>query len=333
MFVDEVHNVRLKAGNGGSGCLSFRREKFIPKGGPNGGDGGNGGDVILVGDENINDLSVYRFTPHAKAENGKHGMGSEMHGKNGKHCFLKVPMGTVIIDSNTKNFVTEIVQHGQETIILKGGTGGKGNVNFKSSTNQAPRHTTPGTPGEEGIFDFILKTIADVGLIGFPNAGKSTLIGMLTDATPKVANYPFTTLHVQIGVMADKNSDGKVVIADIPGLIGGAHENRGLGLRFLKHIERCSSLLFLVDMAGIDGRSPADDYAILLEELKCHDMNLLDKKHIVVANKMDVESARENIKIFKQTHKIDVIEISCATGSGIDNLKNLLFQIRGAKIL
>ncbi|MDR2628916.1 MAG: GTPase ObgE [Puniceicoccales bacterium] len=333
MFVDEVHNVRLKAGNGGNGCLSFRREKFIPKGGPNGGDGGNGGDVILVGDENINDLSVYRFTPHAKAENGKHGMGSEMHGRNGKHYFLKVPMGTVIIDSNTKNFVTEMVQHGQEIIILKGGKGGKGNVNFKSSTNQAPRHTTPGTPGEEGIFDFILKTIADVGLIGFPNAGKSTLIGMLTDATPKVANYPFTTLHVQIGVMADKNSDGKIIIADIPGLIGGAHENRGLGLRFLKHIERCSSLLFLIDMAGTDGRSPTDDYIILLEELKCHDMNLLDKKYIVVANKMDVESARENIKIFRRTHKIDVVEISCVTGSGIDSLKNLLFQTRHAKIL
>ncbi|MDR2432931.1 MAG: GTPase ObgE [Puniceicoccales bacterium] len=333
MFVDEVHNVRLKAGNGGNGCLSFRREKFIPKGGPNGGDGGNGGDVILVGDENINDLSVYRFTPHAKAENGKHGMGSEMHGKNGKHCFLKVPIGTVIIDSNTKNFVTEVVQHGQETILLKGGMGGKGNVNFKSSTNQAPRHTTSGTPGEEGIFDFILKTIADVGLIGFPNAGKSTLIGVLTDATPKVANYPFTTLHVQIGVMADESSDGKIIIADIPGLIEGAHENRGLGIRFLKHIERCSSLLFLIDMAGTDDRSPVNDYTILLEELKCYAMDLLDKKYMVVANKMDVGSAQENVKIFKQIHKVDVVEISCATGSGIDNLKNLLFQSRGAKIL
>ncbi|MDR0742572.1 MAG: GTPase ObgE [Puniceicoccales bacterium] len=333
MFVDEVHNVRLKAGNGGNGCLSFRREKFIPKGGPNGGDGGNGGDIILVGDENINDLSVYRFTPHAKAENGKHGMGSEMHGRNGEHCFLKVPIGTVIIDSNTKNFVTEMIQHGQETIILKGGIGGKGNVNFKSSTNQAPRHTTPGTPGEEGIFDFILKTIADVGLVGFPNAGKSTLIGMLTDATPKAASYPFTTLHVQIGVMADKSSNVPLIIADIPGIIGGAHENRGLGLQFLKHIERCSSLVFLIDMAGTDDRSPADDYSILLEELKYHDMNMMDKKHIVVANKMDVESAQENIKIFKQTHKIDVIEISCVTGSGIDNLKNLLSQPKDAKIL
>ncbi|MDR2776745.1 MAG: GTPase ObgE [Puniceicoccales bacterium] len=333
MFVDEVHNVRLKAGNGGNGCLSFRREKFIPKGGPDGGDGGNGGDVILVGDENINDLSVYRFTPHAKAENGKHGMGSEMHGRNGKHCFLKVPIGTVIIDSNTKNFVTEVIQHGQEIIVLKGGMGGKGNVKFKSSTNQAPRHTTPGTPGEEGIFDFILKAIADVGLIGFPNAGKSTLIGILTDATPKVANYPFTTLHVQIGVMADKSSNGKVIIADIPGIIGGAHENRGLGLRFLKHIERCSSLLLLIDMAGTDNRSPADDYTILLEELKCHDGNLLDKKRIVVANKMDVESARENIKILKRTHKIDIIEVSCVTGSGIDNLQNLLFRTMCAKIL
>ncbi|MDR2779235.1 MAG: GTPase ObgE [Puniceicoccales bacterium] len=333
MFVDEVHNVRLKAGNGGNGCLSFRREKFIPKGGPNGGDGGNGGDVILVGDENTSDLVVYRFAPHAKAENGKHGMGSEMHGRNGKHCFLKVPMGTVIVDSNTKNFVTEIVKHGQETIVLKGGIGGKGNTNFKSSTNQAPRHITLGMPGEEGVFDFILKTIADIGLVGFPNAGKSTLIGILTDATPKVANYPFTTLHANVGVMTNKKSKDKIILADIPGLIEGAHENRGLGVRFLKHIERCSSLLFLIDMSGIDNRSPVEDYSILLEELRSYDANLLEKKRLVVANKMDMESARKNVKTFRQAHKTDVIEISCVTQSGISNLRNLLFQATCAKIL
>ncbi|MDR1432845.1 MAG: GTPase ObgE [Puniceicoccales bacterium] len=329
MFVDEVHNVRLSAGKGGNGCLSFRREKFIPKGGPNGGDGGNGGDVILVGDENTNDLSDYRFKPHAKAENGEHGMGSEMHGRNGKHCYLKIPVGTVILDAPTKNFVAEIVEHGQQIILLKGGSGGKGNVNFKSAINQAPRHTTPGKPGEDGVFDFTLKTIADVGLVGFPNAGKSTLTATLTNATPKVASYPFTTLHVNVGIMA---GDGcNVIVADIPGLIGGAHENRGLGMRFLKHIERCTALLFLIDMSGIDNRSPTEDYASLLNELEHYGRDLLAKDRLVVANKMDTGAAAENLKIFRGKHGVNVLEISCITGDGMAELKRHLLATVQAK--
>ncbi|MDR3144585.1 MAG: GTPase ObgE [Puniceicoccales bacterium] len=329
MFVDEVHSVRLRAGDGGDGCLSFRREKFIPKGGPNGGDGGDGGNVILVGDENVADLSAYRFKPHANAENGRPGMGSEMHGRNGEHCPLCVPIGTVILDSATKNFVAEITRHGQRLVLLNGGVGGKGNVNFKSSINRAPRRTTEGTAGESGIFDFVLKTMADVGLVGFPNAGKSTLIGMLTCAAPKVGNYPFTTLHANVGALIGASANERVIVADIPGIIDGAHENRGLGLRFLKHIERCTSLLFLIDMSGIDGRSPADDYGVLLHELECYDRTLLEKKRIVVANKMDAEQSAENLKIFEKKHRCGAIAISCATGHGIDGLRKLLLISHG----
>jgi GTP-binding protein len=274
--------------------LNSRRENFIPNAGLNGGERGNGGDVILVGDEKTNDLSVQRFTARAKIENGKHGMGSEKYGRNDKRCFLKVPIRTVILDSIMKNSVPEVIQYRQEISLVKDRRGAKGNVNFKSSTNQVPRHTAPGTPGEEGNFDFIRKTIADVGLVGFPNAGKSTPIGILTDATPKVANYPFTTLHANIGIITDGRSGGKIILADFPGLIEGAHENRGLGIRFLKHIERCSSLLFLIDMSGMDNRSLEYDYSVLLEELKCYDTNLLSKTRMVIANKMDSESAQEN---------------------------------------
>jgi GTP-binding protein len=326
MFVDEVHGVKLNAGNGGDGCLSFRREKFIPKGGPNGGDGGNGGAVILVGDENINDLSAYRFKPHARAENGEGGMGSDMHGRSGENCTLPIPIGTVVVDSETHNFVAEITSHGQEIVLLRGGIGGKGNVHFKSSTNQAPRRTTDGTPGESGTFDLVLKTIADIGLVGFPNAGKSTLMRLLTNATPKVANYPFTTLHVNIGTMSDGASGNKLILADIPGLISGAHENRGLGVRFLKHIERCSTLLFIVDMSGVDGRSPPHDYTALLNELSCYDNALMMKQKIVIANKMDVAESEENLRIFRRFHSIEPIAISCTSGSGVDALRRFLLR-------
>jgi GTP-binding protein len=326
MFIDEVHGIHLRAGKGGNGCMSFRREKFIPKGGPNGGDGGNGGNVILIGDENVNDLRTYRFKPHAKAENGEHGMGSEKHGSNGDHCLLRVPIGTVIVDAETKNVVLEITRHGEEIALLRGGIGGKGNVHFKTSTNQAPRRVTLGTSGEEGTFDFLLKTIADVGFVGFPNAGKSTLMGLLTNAAPKVADYPFTTLHANVGVMADEDARHRVIVADIPGLIGGAHENRGLGMRFLKHIERCSLLLFLIDMSGSDDRSPEEDYAQLLRELQCYDEALLLKRRIVVANKMDLPPATKNLEAFRRRHGPGTAAISCATGEGVERLKKTLFR-------
>lgn len=326
MFVDEAKNIRLTAGKGGDGCLSFRREKYIPKGGPNGGDGGNGGNVILVGNENIDDLTAYRFKPHAKAKNGQPGMGSSMHGKNGEDCILEVPIGTAIFSADTGNFICEIISNGQKIVLLKGGIGGKGNEIFKSSTNQAPRHTTPGTAGECGVFNFVLKTIADIGLVGFPNAGKSTLMSTLTDATPKIGNYPFTTLHVNVGILS--NGKQKAILADIPGLVKDAHKNKGLGIRFLKHIERCKALLYLIDMSGGDNRVPHEDFSTLRSELAHYDSTLVQKPSIVVANKMDMHSAHDNLLNFKNTHKDPpIIEISCHTKTGLDQLIEKIFDL------
>lgn len=326
MFVDEVKNIQLTAGKGGDGCLSFRREKYIPKGGPNGGDGGNGGSVILVGNENIDDLTAYRFKPHARAKNGQPGMGSSMHGKNGEDCLLEVPIGTTVFNSDTGNFICEIMSNAQKITLLKGGIGGKGNEIFKTSTNQAPRHTTPGTPGEYGSFNFVLKTIADIGLVGFPNAGKSTLMSILTDATPKIGSYPFTTLHVNVGILTQNTK--KIILADIPGIIKDAHKNKGLGLRFLKHIERCKALLYLIDMSGVDNRNPYDDFAALRSELKCYDNALLAKDSIVVANKMDSESSKKNLLKFKNIYKnLPIIEISCQTKMGIEQLIDKIFDL------
>ncbi|MDR3273943.1 MAG: GTPase ObgE [Puniceicoccales bacterium] len=327
MFVDEVKNIRLNAGKGGDGCLSFRREKFVPKGGPNGGDGGDGGDIVLVGDANVSDLVEYRFKPHAHAKNGQPGMGSDMHGKNGEDKVLRVPIGTVIFNSANGNSVAEIISHEQKIILLRGGVGGKGNEAFKSSTNQAPRHTTPGTPGEEGTFNFVLKTIADVGLVGFPNAGKSTLTSILTDATPKIANYPFTTLHVNVGVMRDDSKKSRVLIADIPGIINGAHKNRGLGLKFLKHIERCKTLVYLIDMSGIDNRDPSQDFSDIKSELLHYDESLLKKHGVVVANKIDSDASKKNLRAFKGKYKIDVMEISCTKGIGLEALRKKIFEL------
>ncbi|MDR2435909.1 MAG: GTPase ObgE, partial [Puniceicoccales bacterium] len=327
MFVDEVKNIRLSAGKGGDGCLSFRREKFIPKGGPNGGDGGNGGDLILVGDANVNDLIEYRFKPHARAENGQPGMGSERHGKNGESKTMRVPIGTVVVNSDSGNIAAEIISHGQEIVLLKGGIGGKGNEFFKSSTNQAPRHITPGTPGEEGTFDFILKTISDVGLVGFPNAGKSTLTSTLTNATPKIANYPFTTLHVNVGVMCDNSKENKILIADIPGIVNGAHKNRGLGLKFLKHIERCKALIYLIDMSGADNRDPSKDFSDIKNELFHYNELLLKKRSVVVANKIDLSGAKKHLKNFRMKHAINPIEISCVTNAGLDVLREKIFEL------
>lgn len=325
MFIDEVKNIQLTAGKGGDGCLSFRREKYIPKGGPNGGDGGNGGNIILVGNENIDDLTAYRFKPHARAKNGQPGMGSSMHGKNGADCFLELPIGTAIFDSNTGNLVCEIMSNGEKITLLNGGIGGKGNECFKSSTNQAPRHTTPGTPGECGTFNFVLKTIADVGLVGFPNAGKSTLISVLTDATPKVGNYPFTTLQVSVGIL--NTGSKRIILADIPGLIKDAHKNRGLGIKFLKHIERCKTILYLLDMSGSDGRDPCDDFNDLRTELAHYDESLIKKPSIVVANKMDLDGAKKNFLNFKSFHKnLDIVELSCLKRNGIEQLINTIVR-------
>lgn len=325
MFIDECV-IKIQAGDGGRGAISFRREKYEPWGGPNGGDGGRGGDVILVGDENTNNLIAYKYKPHWKAERGGHGLGADQHGKDGGHCLLKVPLGTVVTDESTGKVVAEVIEPGEHIVLCKGGNGGWGNTHFKSSTNRAPKRANPGHEGENGKYRMVLKSIADIGLVGFPNAGKSSLTGKITKAHPKTAAYPFTTLHPQIGVIELTDHYDRLLIADVPGLIEGASENRGLGHRFLRHIERCTLLMFLVDMAGVDGRDPRDDYATLVNELKLYGAGLPAKPRVVVANKMDLEGAEANLKKFRRRHKVDVLAISCLSGEGLDELKEELYK-------
>ncbi len=329
MFVDEC-TVKLAAGDGGRGCIGFRREKYEPWGGPNGGDGGRGGDVILLGDVNTNNLVDYKFQPHWRGERGEHGQGADCHGRDGKPAILKMPLGTVVIDLATDKPVAEIIADGQLIVLCKGGNGGWGNTHFKTSTNRAPRRANAGQPGEQGTYRLVLKSIADVGLVGFPNAGKSSLTGQITKARPRTAAYPFTTLHPQIGVIEypdEAKGNKRLLLADVPGLIEGAHENRGLGHRFLRHIERCALLIFLIDMAATDARDPRDDYKHLLRELELYDKKLLEKPRLVVANKMDIADAAAHLAKFRRRYKsADVLEISCLTGQGLDKLKKELLK-------
>ena len=325
MFVDEIV-IKARAGEGGRGCVSFRREKFEPFGGPNGGDGGKGGDVVLLGDDDTNNLIDYKFKPHWTGERGGHGRGKDQTGKDGKNAVLHIPLGTVVTYEETGEPIGEIVEDGQQLVLCRGGNGGWGNTHFKTSTNRAPRKANPGHPGENGVFRLVLKSIADVGLVGFPNAGKSSLTNRITKARPKMAAYPFTTLQPQIGVIEYEREYKRVLLADVPGLIEGASENKGLGHRFLRHIERCSLLLILIDMAGVDGRDPRDDYKHLLDELGRYDSAMLKKPRLVAANKMDLEAAAANLRKFKRARKVDIVEISCATGSGIDELKAALLE-------
>jgi len=325
MFIDEA-KVILKSGAGGHGCVSFRREKFIPKGGPDGGNGGKGGDVVILCDQNEGDLESYRWQPHRSARNGSPGMGRQCAGPNGEDLVLRVPPGTQILDHETGRLLAELTEPNERVILLAGGKGGLGNMNFKSSVNQAPRRTTPGYPGESGTFRFVLKTIADIGLVGFPNAGKSTLTNVLTAARPKMAPYPFTTLHVNVGVIEYPHYHGRIFMADIPGLIEGAHENRGLGHQFLRHIERCTLLVFIIDMAGSENRKPWEDYRILDRELKLYSSVLVGKPRLIVANKMDLPAAEKNLQLFKKKVKETIVPISCHARSGLDDLKAVLWK-------
>lgn len=331
MFIDETV-IKARAGDGGRGCVSFRREKYEPWGGPNGGDGGKGGDVVLRGDDDQNNLVDFKYKPHWIAERGEHGLGKDCNGREGRPAVLRVPLGTVAYRLETGEVVAEILEDGEEFVLCKGGKGGFGNTRFKSSTNRAPRQHGPGEPGEHGEFRLELKSIADVGLVGFPNAGKSSLTNLITKARPKVAAYPFTTLQPQIGVIEYPEDYDRIVLADVPGLIAGASENKGLGHRFLRHIERCAVLLLILDLAGTDGRDPREDYAQLLRELKLYDPALLKKPRLVAANKMDVPAAAANLKQFKTRHKAVVLPISCLSGEGIDKLrKELLKRVRKLK--
>ena len=326
MFVDECV-IKVQAGDGGRGCASFRREKFEPRGGPNGGDGGRGGDVVLVGDDDTNNLIDCQYHPQWRARHGENGQGKDCHGRDGASVVIKLPLGTVVINEQTGQTAAEIISDGQNVILSKGGNGGWGNTHFKSSTNRAPRNANPGQPGERGVYRLVLKSIADVGLVGFPNAGKSSLIARLTHARPRTASYPFTTLHPQIGVCdasADPRRPHLLQIADIPGLIAGASEDRGLGHRFLRHIERCRLLVILLDMAGSDGRKPGDDYATLLRELALYDQALAKKPRLIVANKMDLDGAEANLVRFRRRCRARIVEVSCVTDAGIPELKKEL---------
>ena len=325
MFIDEA-KVILKSGDGGHGCVSFRREKFIPKGGPDGGNGGKGGDVVLLCDRNEGDLQAYRWQPHRSARNGTPGMGRQCAGPDGPDLIMPVPPGTQVLEEGTGRLVAELTEHGDRVVLLAGGKGGLGNMNFKSSVNQAPRRTTPGYPGEKGDFRLVLKTIADIGLVGYPNAGKSTLTTLLTAARPKTAPYPFTTLHVNVGVIEYTDRFDRIVMADIPGLIEGAHDNRGLGHQFLRHIERCTLLVFIIDMAGSENRKPWDDFKVLERELRLYSKVLAGKPRVIVANKLDLPEAAKYLQEFQKRVHERVIPISCYSGDGLENLRTQLWS-------
>ena len=326
-FVDEAR-VKVAAGKGGNGCLSFRREKYVPRGGPDGGDGGDGGHIFVVADNNINTLIDYRFTRHFQAENGQAGSGSNCTGARGQDLVLPVPVGTVVTDMDTQEVIGEVVKAGEKLCVAKGGQHGIGNTRFKSSTNRAPRQTTPGDPGEQRNVLFELKLLADVGLLGFPNAGKSTLISAISAAKPKVADYPFTTMHPHLGVVRVGHHQS-FVVADIPGVIEGASEGAGLGLRFLKHLSRTRVVLMVLDM--INGEhDPADAYRILNQELLDYDATLASRERWIVLNKADVvpEEDIEAIKAALQQAGCQepIYVVSAIAGQGLNDLTHALMQ-------
>lgn len=326
-FIDEV-KIYVKGGDGGRGCVSFRREKYIPRGGPDGGDGGDGGDVIITADRNLHTLIDLRYQQHYRADRGGHGEGSNKHGKDGEDCSIRVPVGTIIKDTDTELILEDLDEDGKSLIVAKGGRGGRGNTRFKSSTNRAPRKAQKGLPGEEKWLYLELKLLADISIIGFPNAGKSTLISKISAAKPKISDYPFTTLTPNLGVVR-VGEYKSFVVADIPGLIEGAHKGKGLGIRFLKHIERTKVLLHLIDMSAGEGRDPINDFKIINEELLQFSPKLASKPQMVVGNKVDIPGARERFDKVKSKFRdmdIEIFSISAVTGEGIDKLINRISE-------
>src|SRR6184192_840523 len=341
MFVDRI-KVFAQAGNGGRGCVSFRREKFVPKGGPDGGDGGRGGDVIFRADRHVDNLANLFYEALIKAKNGGHGMGKKMAGRAGANKVVRVPVGSIVwrgekqerAKSNVEQLaignwqssipIVDLTRDGQDFVLCQGGAGGKGNVHFKSSRNRAPREYTEGKEGEQGYFLLELRTIADAGLVGYPNAGKSTLLRKISAARPKVAAYPFTTLHPIVGVI-EFPGYRRATIADIPGLIEGAHRGLGLGHEFLRHITRCRILVFVIDVAGSEGRNPVEDLRNLRREIDLYDPALSSRPWLVVANKMDLPYAKKNLEAVQERFpKTKIIPTSAAKGEGMDALKEAL---------
>jgi len=324
MFVDEV-DIHVQAGSGGGGSLSFRREKFVPRGGPDGGDGGSGGSVFIVAAPTKNTLVDFRFHPEFKARRGQHGQGSNKTGQTADDLEIGVPVGTLVFEKDPGGelrLLGDLAEEGQRVLVAKGGRGGRGNARFVSSTNRAPRRTEPGEDGEEKLLRLQLKLIADVGLIGFPNAGKSTLISRISAARPKIADYPFTTLVPNLGVVT-LSDDRSFVVADVPGLIKGAHEGHGLGHQFLRHIERTKVLVHLVDVSGASGRDPGEDFETILDELQRFSPAVAAKPQIVAANKMDAVDEPDRVKALERRvkkRKLTFLKISGASGQGVDAL-------------
>ena len=321
-FVDYI-KVLCRSGNGGAGSAHFRREKFIPKGGPDGGDGGRGGNIILRGNRQLWTLLHLRYQRHIFAENGGPGGSQQSTGADGKDVIIEVPLGTVARTAEKEEFIFEITSHGEEKILVKGGRGGQGNVHFKSSTNQTPRYAQPGEPGIEDWFVLELKILADVGLVGFPNVGKSTLLSVVSAAKPKIADYAFTTLVPNLGIVSYRENKS-FVMADIPGIIEGAHEGKGLGIRFLRHIERNSILLFIIPA---DSKNIREEYEILIHELKMYNPELLDKKRVLAISKSDMLDEELTKEIRKDLPDLPRVFISSVTGQGIDTLKDMLWKV------
>jgi len=322
MFIDEAI-ILVKAGDGGNGCLAFRREKFVPRGGPSGGDGGRGGDVTLVSSEHYNTLLHFRFNPEHKAERGRHGEGSNRTGREGVSIDAPVPVGTVVYDAETGELLHDFTQAGDRFLVARGGKGGRGNARFATSTHQAPTEHEPGRPGQELRLRLVLKLLADVGLVGFPNAGKSTLISRISAAHPKIADYPFTTLEPNLGVVMLEDLR-TFVVADIPGLIEGAHAGHGLGTRFLRHIERTKLLVHLVDVSEATGRDPVHDFEVVMSELASFSREMAGKPMLVVATKIDAAqdpSRVESLQLMAAEKGLAFYAISSVTGQGIDQLK------------
>jgi GTP-binding protein len=327
MFIDRV-KIKVASGKGGDGVTAFRREKFVPRGGPSGGDGGKGGDVWIEADEGLNTLLHLRYNPEHKAERGRHGEGSNRHGKDSPDVTIKVPVGTQVFDAESEDLLFDFTENGQRFLAAKGGKGGWGNQHFATSTNRAPRYNYVGRAGEEKELQLELKLIADVGLVGFPNAGKSTLISVISAAKPKIADYPFTTLEPNLGVV-DLGEFKTFVVADIPGLIEGASEGAGLGDRFLRHVERTKLILHLVDVSSISGRDSNQDYEIINRELANYDENLSARPQIVVATKIDALDEPERLEKLRELAEKDgkpFVQISAVTNQGTRELVNLVAQ-------
>jgi GTP-binding protein len=327
MFIDEVR-IRVKAGDGGNGCLAFRREKFVPRGGPSGGDGGRGGDVEMVSSNHYNTLLHFRFNPEHNGERGRHGEGSNRKGRDGAGAELPVPVGTIVYDEATGEKLFDFDAPGQRFTIAKGGRGGRGNARFATSTHQAPTEHEDGKPGEEKHLRLELKLLADVGLVGFPNAGKSTLISRISAARPKIADYPFTTLEPNLGVVST-DDDRSYVVADIPGLIAGAHLGHGLGIQFLRHIERTRLLVHLVDVSETTGRDPVQDFHVVMEELASFSDDLVRKPMLLVASKVDVAQDPERLESLEKLAAelgLPFFQISSVTGMGLPKLKSAMAE-------